>query len=189
MTEAEQSQLPDGATVSLKLMGAEDQDAVVAFAKALPEEDLLFLSLDITDPKAVAGWIANIESERATTIAAYDEQGLVGYANVQKNTTPWMRRVGEIRVNVAPSYRGRGLGRLLINRIFDIARGQGLKKIIAQMTADQRGAQSAFRRLGFVPEAMLADFVVDRHDHTHDLVMMTYDVDGLTDQAGDVLQI
>ena len=73
--------------------------------------------------------------------------------------------------------------------MFDIAREQNLKKIIAQMTADQRGAQNAFRKLGFVPEAMLADFVVDRNDMTRDLVMMTFDVDGHTDQAGDAVLI
>ena len=78
---------------------------------------------------------------------------------------------------------------MLINRVFDTARELELKKIIAQMTADQRGAQSVFRKLGFVPEAMLADFVVDRNDMTRDLVMMTFDVDGHTDQAGDVVQI
>ena len=131
----------------------------------------------------------NTETQKADTYTVYDDAGLVGYANVHRNPTPWMRRVGEIRVNVAPQYRSRGLGRLLISRIFDIARELELKKIIAQMIADQRGAQSAFRKLGFVPEAMLADFVVDRNDVTRDLVMMTFDVDGHTDQAGDVLQI
>ncbi|MEM7100176.1 MAG: GNAT family N-acetyltransferase [Pseudomonadota bacterium] len=186
---SEQVSLPDGAVVTLQEMTKADRDAVVAFAKSLPQEDLLFLSMDITRGKVVDEWIKNIEAGRTASLLAYDSEGLVGYANVHRNATPWMRRVGEIRVNVAPAYRSRGLGRLLINRIFDVARDLELKKIIAQMTADQRGAQNAFRKLGFVPEAMLADFVVDRNDVTRDLVMMTFDVDGHTDQAGDVVQI
>ena len=186
---AEQVNLPDGASIELRAMSGEDRDAVVAFAKALPEADLLFLSMDITQPEVVDAWVRNIESGRTSSLVAYDDSGVIGYANVHRNATPWMRRVGEIRVNVAPDYRSRGLGRLLINRVFDIAREQNLKKIIAQMTADQRGAQNAFRKLGFVPEAMLADFVVDRNDMTRDLVMMTFDVDGHTDQAGDAVLI
>ena len=177
--------LKDGASVQLRPMSTEDRDAIVQFAKSLPEEDLLFLSMDITQPKIVERWARQVERGRTHSILAYDSNGLVGYANVHRNPTPWMRRVGEIRVNVAPAYRSKGLGRLLINRIFDAAREMGLEKLIAQMTADQRGAQSAFRRIGFVPEAMLADFVVDRQGITRDLVMMTFDVDGHSDQAGD----
>jgi hypothetical protein len=57
------------------------------------------------------------------------------------------------------------------------------------MTIEQKGAQAAFRKLGFIAEAILADFIVDHKGLTHDLVMMTYDVEGLSDQAGDVLKV
>ena len=59
----------------------------------------------------------------------------------------------------------------------------GLLKLTAHMTSDQRGAQAAFRRLGFVPEAHLADYVQDRNGTTRDMVIMSFDVDGHTDQA------
>ena len=89
----------------------------------------------------------------------------------------------------APVTFAQGLGRLLISHVFDMARAFTLQKLVAQMTADQPGAQAAFRRLGFVPEALLADFVVDRNGRSRDLVMMTFDVEGLTDQAGAPVQI
>ena len=57
------------------------------------------------------------------------------------------------------------------------------------MTPDQRGAQAAFQRLGFVAEALLTDFVEDRNGGLHDLVMMTFDVDGLTDHADHSLKL
>ncbi|MEZ5598819.1 MAG: GNAT family N-acetyltransferase [Pseudomonadales bacterium] len=189
MDAPEQINLPDGASIRLKHMTPDDRDALLAFANALPQEDLLFLTMDITQPAVVDALVRQVVDGRMGSLVAYDERGLIGYTNVHRNPTPWMRRVGEIRVNVAPAYRARGLGRLLINRAFDMAREMGLGKIIAQMTADQRGAQNAFRRLGFVPEAILADFVVDRNGRTHDLVMMTFDVDGHTDQAGDAVKI
>ena len=97
--------------------------------------------------------------------------------------------MGEIRVNIAPQMRGQGLGRLLISHIFDISRSLDLTKILARMTAEQKGAQTAFTKLGFVAEAILADFIVDHKGLSHDLVMMTFDVDGLSDQAGDKVRI
>jgi RimJ/RimL family protein N-acetyltransferase len=49
------------------------------------------------------------------------------------------------------------------------------------MTTDQKGAQATFERLGFKPEALLQDFVVDHAGRTRDLVVMAYDVTGLTE--------
>ncbi len=176
--------LSDGTAVELRAMSADDKKAILKFAKSLPQEDLLFLSMDLTEPAVVEEWIKNIRDGVSISLVAYDGEELVGYANIHRNRAPWMHRVGEIRVNVAPHFRARGFGRVMISHIFDIAGSVSLKKLIAQMTTDQHGAQAVFRKLGFVPEALLADFVEDRNGMTRDLVMMTFDVDGLTDQAG-----
>ena len=181
--------LPDGASVDVRLMSAEDRDAMLSFARSLPEEDLLFLRVDLTDPAVIDEWIRQIETGDSTTLVAYDDDGLVGYATVHRTPARWTRRVGEIRVNVSPAYRARGLGRTLITRIFDLARGLGLKKLMANMTVDQPGAQAAFRRLGFVPEALLADYVEDRNGVSRDLVIMSHDIDGHSDQAAEPLRV
>jgi len=55
--------------------------------------------------------------------------------------------------------------------------------ILAQMTPDQKGAMATFERLGFRPEALLQDFVVDHSGRTRDLVVMAFDVTGLTEHV------
>jgi L-amino acid N-acyltransferase YncA len=181
--------LPDGAVVNIALMGTGDRDAVLAFANGLSEEDMLFLRVDITQPEVVDDWMSNLEAGRSISLAAFDDNGLIGYATVHRNAAPWTRRVGEIRVNVNQDYRARGLGKNLTSEIFAVARGLGLKKLMANMTSDQHGAQSAFRRLGFVPEALLADYVEDRKGTPRDLVIMSYDIDGHTDAIADTVRI
>jgi len=181
--------LPDGQAVEVRLMTAQDRDAMLAFARSLPHEDLLFLRIDITDPAVVDDWIHNIATGLSTTLIACDATGIVGYATVHRTRAPWTRGVGELRVNVGAAYRARGLGRVLTAQIFDIARGLGLRKIMANMTTDQHGAQAAFRRLGFVPEALLADYVEDRNGTPRDLVMMSYDIGGHSDHAGEPLRM
>ena len=181
-------QLPDGTDVEIRLMAPADRDAVLQFARALPQEDLLFLRVDITEESVVDDWIHNLEAGRATSLVAYDNRGLIGYATVHSNPAPWTRGVGELRVNVNPDYRGKGLGRILTAQIFDLARGLGLRKLMANMTADQHGAQAAFRRLGFVPEALLADYVEDRNGSPRDLVIMSYAIDGHSDQVAEPLR-
>lgn len=182
-------QLSDGASVELRMMSPEDRDAILGFARALPEEDLLFLRVDLTEADVVDGWVGNIRNGSMAALSAYRDDVFLGYAAVHRNPAPWMRHVGELRVNVAPAVREQGLGRLLVSHVFDMARTFALQKLMAQMTTDQHGAQAAFRRLGFVPEALLADFVVDRGGRSRDLVMMTFDVEGLTDQAGGPVRI
>lgn len=181
--------LPDGASIELRLMTPADRDAILGFARALPVEDLLFLRVDLTEPAVVDEWMRGIQTGHSVSLVAYDTSGLIGYATVHRNPAPWTRRVGEIRVNVSRAYRARGLGRHLTGEIFDVARGLGLKKMQANMTADQHGAQAAFRRLGFVPEALLADYVEDRNGRPRDLVIMCYDIAGHTDQVEEPVRL
>jgi L-amino acid N-acyltransferase YncA len=181
--------LRDGTTIGLRLMTRADRDPVLAFARGLAEEDLLFLRVDITRPEVVDAWIANLEAGTSTTILAAEGDRVAGYATVHTDPTPWTRRVGEIRVNVGGAWRTRGLGRHLTAKVFDLARSLELRKLMATMTADQLSAQAVFKRLGFMPEALLADFVEDRKGSPRDLVIMSYDLDGLTDQIDEPLRV
>jgi L-amino acid N-acyltransferase YncA len=176
-------QLKDGTPIALRLMTHVDAVAIAAFARSLPEDDLLFLRMDITDPEAVAHWVKNLEAGLATTVIAEVGGEIAGYATLVQNRVGWQRHLGEIRTQVGLPFRSRGLGRALAGEIFALARGRGLRKIVAQMTPDQKGAMATFERLGFRPEALLQDFVVDHAGRTRDLVVMAYDVTGLTDQV------
>ena len=58
----------------MRLMTAADRDVMLAFARSLPQEDLLFLRVDITDPAVVDEWIRNIEAGLSTTLLASDSR-------------------------------------------------------------------------------------------------------------------
>ncbi len=172
--------LQGGAVIMLRLMEPRDSDAILSFARKLPHDDLLFLRLNITAPEGVAEWVRNVEAGRTITVLAEQGGEIVGYASVHHNDAMWNRHIGEIRVNVGAEFRKQGLGRRLVDEVFAIARDVGLRKITAQMTPDQKGARVTFERLGFRPEALLADFVVDREGKTRDLLIMTHDLAGFT---------
>ena len=165
----------------IRLMDRANRDDVVGFARALPRADVMFLRVDITDPRNVDEWVRNIAAGRTVTVLAYDGDKLAGYAALHHNEVLWTRHVGEIRTIVGSDYRGIGLGGRLVEEIFTIAREIGLKKITAQMTSDQKGARATFERIGFRPEALLTDHVVDNEGRTHDMLIMSYDIDGFND--------
>ena len=167
--------LANQAAVTMRLMTAADADRLLRFARTLPEQDLLFLSTDITDPAVVAQWVANVVAGHSITVLAEAAAEVVGYASLRRNRTAWQRHVGELRVQVGPRYRGQGLGRALAGEVFAVARALGLRKILAQMTPDQKAAIATFEHLGFQREARLHDLILDRRGRTRDLLIMTYD--------------
>ncbi len=181
--------LRGGQDVALRLMTADDAEAILGFSQTLAEEDVLFLRSDITTPEGVAYWVANIETGATVSLLAEIDGAITGYASVHLNPARWTRRVGELRVNVGPAYRSLGLGRVLVNEIFDLARTLDLKKLSAQMTVEQQRAGQVFRKLGFRAEAILTDWVEDRAGKPHDLVVMAYDLEGLSDQVDEPLRV
>lgn len=167
-------------SVTFRLMAPSDRDTLLAFARELPPNDLLFLRLDITKQEGIDEWIGNLEAGRTTTVVAEANGKIAGYASVHHNDTLWNRHVGELRVVVSTEYRRLGLGRRLTDDVFAIARDLGLRKMTAQMTPDQHGARTTFEHLGFRPEALLADYVLDREGKPRDLLIMSHDVAGFT---------
>jgi len=165
----------------LRLMGRGDVAKMVSFAKALPPDDLLFLRRNITDKAAVEGWVTNIEQGQAVAVLAFEDKTLAGYASMNLNLATWMAHLGEIRLLTGTGYRGAGLGRILASEIYAVGRALGLRKLSAQMTLDQPGARATFERLGFRPEALLTDWVMDASGRTRDLLVMAYDLEGLSD--------
>jgi L-amino acid N-acyltransferase YncA len=175
--------LSDGRRVSLRLMQAADKQRILSFAQSLPPDDLLFLRTDITEPALVDEWIGNLEKGATVTVLADIDGELAGYASLHLEQARWTRRVGEIRVQVGVAYRGAGLGRQLAAQIFRLGQIRGLKKMAAMMTPDQAGARAAFEKIGFSVEALLQDWVVDRKGRPRDLLIMSHDLEGLSDQV------
>jgi RimJ/RimL family protein N-acetyltransferase len=168
----------DGKTYTLRLMAAKDKSKMLAFAKSLPEDDLLFLAIDITQEEAVDNWVENIEKGRLHTILVEADGKLVGHGSLIHEEQVWTRHIGGMILLLGRETRGKGLGNILAGELFGYAEEIGLRKVMARMAATQKGAIQVFEKLGFKAEALLTDCVIDRNDKTHDLIIMSYDVTG-----------
>ena len=166
----------DGETIEIARMSPEDSGALSTFIGALPAHDLLFLRRDIRQPKVLAAWMNAITHGAITSLVARVGTATVGCSAIVVDEMSWSRHVGELRVLVTPSWRGRGLGRVLIQESFAIALGRGLEKLTVQMTVDQRAAIALFEELGFRAEAILGDQVKDREGKAHDLALLSHNV-------------
>ena len=165
-----------GTPLRLALMAARDQDAILAFARALPKHDLLFMRRDISHPKVVAAWGQAIAAGQIASLIAWSDSTVVGCAAIVRDELSWSSHVGELRVIVSPAIRGHGLGRVLIAESMALAIEMGLRKIVTQMTTDQVAAISVFESFGFSGEALLRDQVIDSAGAPHDIALLSHDV-------------
>jgi len=171
-----------GEEIALTLMAQTDESAIAAFADSLPENDLLFLTRDIREPKVRAAWLTQVEQGEILSIAAKLGDEVVGTTAVVTDKLSFSAHVGELRVLVGPKAREIGLGRKLIQEAFLIGMNQGLDKLTVRMTIDQDAAIKVFEELGFKQEALFRDQVKDQAGKKHDLIILSHDVDGFFSQ-------
>ena len=160
--------------VTLRLMTEADAAAVLAFAKALPAHDLLFLPRDITQPKVMEAWARDIGRGTIWSVLACRGDTVLGCGAVIRDPHSWSGHVGEVRVLLSPDLRGSGVGQQLAQETCALALEHGMEKLVAQMTVDQRGAIAVFQALGFRPEALLTQHVKDRDGAAHDIVVLSH---------------
>jgi L-amino acid N-acyltransferase YncA len=165
----------DGAPVSIRPFVRADAAAVSAFAAALPEHDLLFLSRDIKHSRVIQAWFEAVDAGELESLVALSGSTVVATTAIVRDSLGWSPHVAEIRLLVSPAMRGKGLGRALLEASVRLATEGGASKLVARMTADQRGAITLFEETGFRGEAMLRDHVKDRSGALHDLAILSLD--------------
>ncbi|MFT7722567.1 MAG: GNAT family N-acetyltransferase [Roseateles sp.] len=165
-----------GTAVEIAPMTSRDGAALTDLVATLPPHDLLFLRRDLSHPKVIAAWMRALDEGELASLVARADGRMVGCTAIFTDALSWSRHVGELRVLLDPAWRGRGLGRVLMQECFVQALALGLTKLVAQMTTDQRAAIAVFEELGFRAEALLSRHVRDRDGALHDLVLMSHDV-------------
>jgi ribosomal protein S18 acetylase RimI-like enzyme len=146
----------------------DDEAGLARFLERVPAADRTFFKEDVD---ATQGWM---QPGPARTVAIEDG-AVVGWLAVVPKPG-WSSHVGEVRLIVDPSRRGRGIGRTLARRAVLEALELGLEKMVVEVIAVQAPTIAMFRSLGFEPEALLTDHVRDRNGDVRDLMVLSHSV-------------
>jgi ribosomal protein S18 acetylase RimI-like enzyme len=160
--------------VTVVPLSADHADALVAFFRALPDGDRTFIKEDASDPATVRAWVAE-PAGGSRWVALADDGTVRGYVAVLP-LAGWSDHVGEVRLVVAPSARGTGLGRDLARHALVQAVEAGLRKLVVEVVPDQGPALALFTALGFTGEALLRDQIRDRDGELRDLMVLAHHV-------------
>ncbi len=164
--------LKSGVSITLRPLVSTDSKALCAFFTALPSEDLIFLKERAPDPKVIRRWCRSIDHGRTLHLLAFADKKMVGLATLNQDLGGWKRHIGRFDVHTLPEYRGKGIGRKLINEIIDVARHSGLTWLEAEMFDQQQAAIRMFGLLGFSNLLRLPDYVKDMQSVMHDYILM-----------------
>ena len=164
--------LQSGTSVTIRPMVKEDADKLYAFFSRVPREDRLFLRDDVSIRNVIDSWAQELDYRKVLPLVAEVGGNIVGDATLHRRTFGWTSHVGKVRLVIDKDYRGKGLGTVLIEELIDIAKKAGLEQLVAELMANQTGALSAFKRLGFDKEAVFFNYVKDQMGEERNLVVM-----------------
>ncbi|MFQ5473650.1 MAG: GNAT family N-acetyltransferase [Dehalococcoidia bacterium] len=166
--------LRDGTHVSIRPLEPGDEDGLLAFFLALPDEDRYYLKDDVTSPELIARWIRDLNYDRALPLVAMVDGRVVAEAVLVRRRGNTRSHVGEVRIAVLPDYRNRGLGTSLIRHLCDVADDAGLERVMFEIVADQESeALKAAEWMGFLRVGTIEGGARDQSGHAHDIILLT----------------
>ena len=110
---------------------------------------------------------------RTLPILAFAGDKVIGDATLRRFRSGARRHVGEVHILVDPCNRGLGVGTRLMTTLAEVAREEGLEKLMFDVVAEVGiAARHTAYKLGFVPVTALRNHVRDIWGDLHDLVTM-----------------
>jgi GNAT superfamily N-acetyltransferase len=158
--------LRDGARVTLRQIAPEDKPLIAASFERLGEESRYrrFLTSKKDLSAAELDYLVDVDHSDHEAIIAVDQlsEEAVGVARYVRSNDD--AEVAEIAVTVIDDWQGRGLGRLLLTRLTDRARREGVRRFSAVVLGQNREALGLFNSFGDVRreyEAGMGDLVIE----------------------------
>ena len=161
-----------GLSAELRPLQPTDVKPFHQFFCAVPETERLFLKHRVTDIEVIRQWCKSIDYGRNLPLLAVAKNRIIGDATLHQDLGGWKRHIGRLSVVVHPEFRGRGLAKVLIQELVEIARHLSLERVEAEFIGNQAAARKLYARLGFDELLVLPDYVKDMQAEPHDYVLM-----------------
>jgi ribosomal protein S18 acetylase RimI-like enzyme len=164
--------LKDGAKAALRPLRRDDEKEFHQLFLGIPEQERMFIKHRVQDIAVIRDWCQSIDYGRNLPLVGLLGGKITGVATLHQQLGGWRRHIGRVSVLVHPQLRGRGLARMLVSEILDIARRAGLEKVEAEFIGEQAAGIKMFALLDFSELLRLEDYVKDMQAISHDYILM-----------------
>lgn len=177
--------LKDGTGVTIRPLQEGDEDLLFRMFNRLSEDDRWFLDHNVTDFGLIENWLRDVDSDKAYSIVAVLGGQIIAHATLLRKYYGAKSHIGDIRVSVDPSFRGKHLATWMLLDLLNLAMAIGLETLVMQLVADRDAALiRSVRKLDFHEKAVLKDYAKDREGNPHNLVIMVKRLHRLLDDMG-----
>jgi acetyltransferase len=150
--------LRDGTPVTIRPIRPEDEPSMVRFHETLSEESVYMryfhmMNLDQRTAHERLTRICFIDYDREMALIAErtnpetDEHEITGVARLSRRGA--VLNEAELSVLVSDRFQRRGIGTLLLGRLLEVGRDEGLRRITAEILLDNYPMQRISKKLGF----------------------------------------
>jgi L-amino acid N-acyltransferase YncA len=180
-------QLRDGTEILLRPLQEDDLERSHRFFVSLPEEDRLFLRMDVTQIENVRIRMEESDAREHWRLVALDGDEIVADATLYQPRYGWMRHTAELRCIVARPYQGRGLGSVLFDELYQEATRRKVEKLYGMVVPEQHAAVRIAESLGFQTEVVLPDHMRTLRGELVDVAVMTVNIKKLWRRLEDLM--
>ena len=136
-------------TLTIRPAAAADAEAVCRIYNQGIEDRVATLETELRTPAERLEWLA-ARGPRHPVVVAIDGGEVVGWASLNRfNPRPAYDHVVDLSVYVERSWRGRGVGRRLLEHVLDLARGIGYHKMVLAAFPTNGSGMALYERMGF----------------------------------------
>lgn len=120
-------------------------------------------------------FVRDMIEKRNPQFVAVVEDEVVGWCDISRHERPVHAHRGTLGMGIIPAYRGRGLGRQLIETTLDAAHRQGIVRVELSAYTDNTRAIALYRKVGFVEEGVERDAACIDGRYRDMVIMATID--------------
>ncbi len=177
--------LKDGTGVTLRPLRDGDEDLLFQMFSRLSEDDKWFLDHNVADFGLIENWVRNMDPDRAHSIVAVLGGLIIAHATLLRKYYGAKSHIGNIRISVDPSFRGKHLATWMLLDLINLAMAMGLETLVMQLVEDRDTSLiRSVKKLDFLQKAILKDYAKDREGNPHNLVIMVKRLHRLLDDIG-----
>jgi L-amino acid N-acyltransferase YncA len=128
---------------------AADAEAICRIYNQGIEDRVATLETELRTPEERAAWLA-ARGPRHPVIVAEDDGPIIGWGSLnQFNPRDAYRHVVDFSIYVERAYRGRGVGKVMLARLIELAREQRYHKMVLSAFPSNSGGMALYERMGF----------------------------------------
>ena len=134
----------------LRLASAEDAEAICRIYNQGIEDRVATLETELRTPDERRQWLAGGDARHPVIVAEIGPNTSIGWASLNVfNARESYRFVADISVYVERGWRGKGVGKVLLEKLTELGRTHGYHKLVLSAFPGNAGGMALYAKSGF----------------------------------------